>query len=212
MGGGFASEHDLESRVAVTDYDSPTVDEYAEIVTTAFRDAMKANSLSIDGLLLEVEPGRALHNETGIHLTRVHVVKHETAAIDRVWAETDTSEVFLSIGSLNVKPPFKYVVANKADKEKSEKADVVGITCNYECLMEQADVPQLESDDIIALLNTGSYIEPYTCNFNALPRPGMVLVSGDKANWVKRPETQDEVFARDVVPDHLQGIGPAVES
>ena len=40
----------------------------------------------------------------------------------------------------------------------------------------------------------------------------MVLVSGAKANWVKRPETQDEVFARDVVPDHLQGIGPAVES
>ena len=113
---------------------------------------------------------------------------------------------------MNVKPPFKYVVANKADKEKSEKAYVVGITCNYECLMEQADVPQLESDEIIALLNTGSYIEPYTCNFNALPRPGMVLVSGDKANWVKRQETQDEVFARDVVPDNLQGIGPAVES
>ena len=77
--------------------------------------------------------------------------------------------------------------------------------------MEQAPVPKLESDDIIAFLNTGSYIEPYTCNFNALPRPGMVLVSGDQANWVKRPETQDEVFARDVVPEHLQGIGPVVK-
>lgn len=208
VGGGFAAEHDLESRVAVTDYASPTVDDYAETVTNAFRDAMKENGLSIDGLLLEVEPGRALHNETGIHLTRVHVVKHETATIDRVWAETDTSEVFLGIGSLNVTPPFKYVVANKADQEASDKVDVVGITCNYECLMEQAPVPQLESDDIIAFLNTGSYIEPYTCNFNALPRPGMVLVSGDQAHWVKRPETQDEVFARDVVPDHLEGIGP----
>jgi diaminopimelate decarboxylase len=211
VGGGFAAEHDLESRVAVTDYHSPTVDDYAETVTTTFRDAMKENGLSVDGLLLEVEPGRALHNETGIHLAKVHVVKHETATIDRIWAETDTSEVFLGIGSLNVTPPFKYVVANKADQEATEKIDVVGITCNYECMMEQAPVPQIEPGDIFAFLNTGSYIEPYTCNFNALPRPGMVLVSGDKANWVKRPETLDDVFGRDMVPEHLAGIGPEVK-
>ena len=56
-------------------------------------------------------------------------------------------------------------------------------------------------------MNTGSYIEPYTCNFNALPRPGMVLVSGDRAEWIKRPETLDEVFARDIIPGHLADIG-----
>jgi len=208
VGGGFAAEHDLESRVAVTDYATPTVEEYAKTVTTAFRDAMRENGLSTQGLLLEVEPGRALHNETGIHLTKVHVIKHETASIDRVWAETDTSEVFLSVGSLNVTAPFQYLVANKADREANSKVDIAGITCNYECLAEQAPVPALESGDIIAFLNTGSYIEPYTCNFNALPRPGMILVSGDQANWVKRPETQAEVFARDQVPEYLEHIGP----
>ena len=210
VGGGFAAEHDLESRVAVTDYTTPTVEEYAETVTTAFRDAMKESELSTEGLLLEVEPGRALHNETGIHLTRVHVIKHETASIERKWAETDTSEVFLSVGSLNVRPPFQYVIANKADQEAADKIDIAGITCNYECLAEQAPVPPLESGDIIAFLNTGSYIEPYTCNFNALPRPGMVLVNGDQAHWVKRPETQDEVFSRDLVPEYLKDIGPSV--
>ena len=35
----------------------------------------------------------------------------------------------------------------------------------------------------------------------------MVLVSGDSAAWVKRPETQDEVFARDIIPDHLAAVG-----
>jgi diaminopimelate decarboxylase len=210
VGGGFAAEHDYESRVAVTDYPSPTVEEYAETVTTAFREAMREHKLGTDGLLLEVEPGRALHNETGIHLTKVHVVKHETTNIDRLWAETDTSEVFLSVGSLNVKPPFQYVVANKANQDAVEKVDIVGITCNYECLAEQAPVPELASGDIIAFLNTGSYIEPYTCNFNALPRPGMVLVSGNRASWVKRPETLDDVFRRDLVPDYLKDIGPSV--
>ena len=43
-------------------------------------------ALATEGLILEAEPGRALHNETGIHLATVHVVKHETENIDRVWA------------------------------------------------------------------------------------------------------------------------------
>ena len=161
----------------------------------------------IEQMLIEVEPGRGLHNETGIHLATVHVVKHETEHIDRVWAETDTSEVFLSIGGLNVTPPFDYLFANKADAEMSEVADIAGLTCNYECLVEQAPVPPLEPGDVLTFLNTGAYIEPYTCNFNALPRPGMVLVDGDRAEWVKRPETLGEVFARDIVPDHLTDIG-----
>ena len=205
IGGGFAAEHDIESRVPVTDYETPSVESYAKVCVGAFREAMTKNGLNLNGITLEVEPGRALHNETGIHLTKVHVMKHETAAIDRKWAETDTSEVFLSIGGLNVTPAFDYVVVNKADEKLDDKADIVGITCNYECLAEQAPVPSsLESGDVLAFLNTGSYIETYTCNFNGLPRPGMVLVNGDKVNWIKRTETQDEVFARDEVPSYLE--------
>jgi len=207
IGGGFAAEHDIESRVAVTDYETPTIEAYAEFCTNTFREAMNEHGMSTEGIIFEAEPGRALHNETGLHLAKIHVVKHETANIDRYWAETDTSEVFLSIGSLNVKPPFNYVIANKADQPDEIKADLVGITCNYECMAEQADVPMLENGDILSFLNTGSYIEVYGCNFNALPRPAMVLVNGDKAELVKRRETLDEVFGRDEVPERLKNLG-----
>lgn len=206
IGGGFAAEHDIESRVAVTDYETPTIEEYAQYTTNVFREAMQANGMSTDGLIFEAEPGRALHNETGLHLATIHVVKHETANIDRYWAETDTSEVFLGIGSLNVDPPFKYVIANKADQPDEIKADLVGITCNYECMAEQAPVPMLENGDTLAFLNTGSYIEVYGCNFNALPRPAMILVNGDKAELIKRRETVDDVFARDIIPERLVNI------
>jgi diaminopimelate decarboxylase len=209
FGGGMAAILDRETRVAVTDYESPSIDDYARVITDTFRREMTASGFDVNGMLIEVEPGRGLHNETGIHVARVHVVKHETENIDRYWLETDTSEVFLSIGGLNVEPPFDYLFANKAGAESTGVADIAGITCNYECLVEQAPVPDIEPGDILTFLNTGSYIEPYTCNFNALPRPGMVLVSGDSAEWIKRPETQDEVFARDIIPEHLEAIGGA---
>ena len=73
---------------------------------------------------------------------------------------------------------------------------------------ENAPVPEsMAPGDIIAFLNTGSYIEVYTCNFNALPRPATVLVSGDKAEVIKRAETLEDVFGRDIVPDRLANIG-----
>ncbi|MCO4759665.1 MAG: hypothetical protein KC477_16710, partial [Oceanospirillaceae bacterium] len=71
-------------------------------------------------------------------------------------------------------------------------------------LYQQVPVPELETGDIIAMLNTGAYIEPMAANFNALPRPGMVLVNGDQADMIKRHETLDDVFARHVVPARLR--------
>jgi diaminopimelate decarboxylase len=77
------------------------------------------------------------------------------------------------------------------------------MTCNLEVLFYQVMTPDLEVDDIVTLLYTGSYIEPCAQNFNALPRPGMILVKDDIAEWIKRPETVDDVLARDVVPERI---------
>lgn len=72
-----------------------------------------------------------------------------------------------------------------------------------EVLFHDVCTPDLAIGDTLVLLYTGSYIEPCTQNFNALPRPGIVLVSGDQAELVKRAETIDDVFARDIVPDRF---------
>ncbi|MEH6471299.1 MAG: alanine racemase [Halopseudomonas sp.] len=203
FGGGFAAPQDRETRVAITDYPTPTLDEYAQTLCQSFRTAMQGHDLAIAGITLEAEPGRALHNETGIHLTRVHNTKKESGTIEHRWAEVDTSEVFLGIHGVNPTPPFDYVVANKADAVATESSDIVGITCNAEWLYQQVAVPPLAAGDLIAMLNTGAYIEPMAANFNALPRPGMVLVSGDQADLIKRAETLDDVFARHQVPERL---------
>ncbi|MBL4712672.1 MAG: hypothetical protein JKX75_09305 [Gammaproteobacteria bacterium] len=203
FGGGFAASLDKETQVAQTNYATPTVEDYAKSMTSAFRSRMTEANLSTKGIMIQVEPGRATHNQTGLHLTTVKNIKHETKNINHTWAEVDTSEVFLGIHGVNPTPPFDYIVASKADEPNEMTCDIVGMTCNAEWLFENVTVPNLCEDDVIALLNTGSYIEPMAANFNALPRPGMVLISGDKCNIIKRHETVDEVFSRQVIPAYL---------
>ena len=77
--------------------------------------------------------------------------------------------------------------------------DVVGLTCNAEMLSLDAKLPELSVGDVLAIYPTGAYLEPMAANFNALPRPGSVLLDQGSARLVKRHETVDDVFARDII-------------
>jgi diaminopimelate decarboxylase len=96
------------------------------------------------------------------------------------------------------------MVANKGDQEKTITTDIVGLTCNAERLCNQVETPVLEEGDVIVLLDTGSYIEAMAANFNALPRPGTVLVSDNSVELIKRHETIDDLFERDIIPQRLK--------
>ncbi len=67
-------------------------------------------------------------------------------------------------------------------------------------------LPGLVPGDIVAFLDTGAYQEAASSNFNALPRPASVLVCDDDAELVKRAETVDDVFRRDVIPERLREV------
>ncbi|MBY6197358.1 diaminopimelate decarboxylase family protein [Vibrio hangzhouensis] len=200
FGGGFPSFPDTDTDVMIKRYEGPELEEYAQVITDTLRDTMNLVGLSCKGVVIEVEPGRGLHCDTGIHLTTVKNTKFEQMNRPRRWAELDTSEVFLGIPGLNEEPPFDYIFANKCDLENEIETDLVGQTCNAELLFNQVKAPTLESGDVIALLNTGAYTEPMAANFNALPRPGTLLVCGSEADMIKRHETINEVYSRDELP------------
>ncbi len=204
LGGGFPSVPDCDTDVYVREVGGPSLEDYAETITRTLRKTLEEVGMNASGILIEVEPGRGLHTDTGVHLSRVCNIKEEQENRPRRWVEIDTSEVFLGIGGLNEEPPFEFIFADKVDQPHAKCSDVVGQTCNAEQLFSQIMVPDLEEGDIMALLNTGAYIEPMAANFNALPRPGTVLVCGDQAELIKRHETVDDVFARDIIPIRLK--------
>jgi diaminopimelate decarboxylase len=123
------------------------------------------------------------------------------------WVETDTTEMFLS-DSIVEHCRWTAIVAGKADAPATQTADIVGISCGFDVIVHQTSLPEVGPGDVLAFLDTGAYQDACSNNFNALPRPATVLVHGREAEIIKRAETVEDVFHRDVVPDRLRPVRP----
>ena len=159
--------------------------------------------MALAGVALEIEPGRALHADTGIHLTRVVNLKQQREPLAWSWVETDTTEMFL-LDLLVEHCHFPLVAATRMSEPAGPAVDVVGCSCGFDLLARQVHLPAVELGDTLAFLDTGAYEDACAANFNALPRPAIALVRGSEAEIVRRAETIDDVFARDVVPERLR--------
>ena len=181
----------------------PTIEEYAEGITTTLRSELRRSGISTEGIILQIEPGRSMYGNAGIHLSTVLKTKYQTRPIKWNWILLDTTYFFMTGGVLE-NNLHKIIWANKADEKPVKLADVVGRSCFADRMFPEMRVPEVEPGDIVAVLDTGAYQEVSACNFNAMPRPSTVLVHGAQAEIIKRGETQDEVFSRDIIPDRLK--------
>ncbi len=208
LGGGFATRRDPTGRATPRGMKrsaedlAPPIEAYAEALTTTLRSELARRGIASKGKVLEVEPGRSLFADAGIHLTTVRHLKAQAEPMPWRWVETDTTEMFLLDGLVEHNR-WTPLVANRAAAPAMQAADVVGISCGFDVIVHQASLPAVEPGDVIAFLDTGAYQDACSNNFNGLPRPATVLVHGDKAEVVKRAETVEDVFRRDVIPRRL---------
>ena len=201
VGGGIPSPRDPTGRALEREVAPPApLDAYARATGDALAAGLRDAGLDPGGIALEVEPGRALYGDAGVHLTRVLHVKRDGA---RTFVETDTSEAFLPDGL--VEHNAWTVLAADAPEATGPPVDVVGRSCGFDVLAPAAALPAVAPGDVLVVLDTGAYQDATSSTFNALPRPATVLVTGARAEVVKRAETLDEVLARDVVPVRLGG-------
>jgi diaminopimelate decarboxylase len=200
VGGGMPSPRDPTSP---TGQMAPAAAVYAKAIGGTLGAELARHGIDPAGIALEVEPGRSLYADTGVHLTRVRNVKEQHAPIAWRWVECDTTEMFVA-DLLIEHARFPVRVASRAAQAPVLTADLVGISCGFDVLASQVELPAVAAGDVVALLDTGAYQDACASNFNALPRPGTVLVSGDRAEWIKQPETVQQVFARDVIPERLR--------
>ena len=181
---------------------APEVDDYARVVAGAVSDTLQRAGVDLKGVKLQVEPGRATYGDTVLHACRVKKVKRQTWPMKLNWVLTDTTMFFFSYSFFEFNL-HDYCVANKAAEKPTQIADVVGHSCYADRLLPWVPLPEVEEGDVIAFFDAGAYTDSSAGNFNALPRPATVLVSGESATVIRRGEEITDVFQRDVIPDFL---------
>ena len=182
---------------------APSIEEYAVACTHTLRQELPKQGIDTKDLMLQLEPGRAIHGNAGIHLTTVQSIKRLETPIRWKLVIVDTTEFWFTGGRYE-HHLHDYVFANKPHAPMVDKADIIGRSCYGDRLMPTVPIPDVEVGDILALLDTGAYQEVSMSNFNAIPRPATVLVTGDSAAIIRRRETEEDVLRRDVIPEHLR--------
>ncbi len=190
---------------------APSIEAYAEICTTTLLEALGRHGVPTKGLMLQLEPGRSVHGNAGVHLTTVEAVKKMRAPIGWNHITVDTSEFWLTGGRFE-HHLHDYCAANRMNDPATIKADVVGRSCYGDRLLGAVRLPDLQVGDLLALLDTGAYQEVSASNFNAMPRPAAVMVNGSEACVIRRAENLEDVFARDQLPAHLERKAPTSEA
>lgn len=183
---------------------APCIEDYARVCTGTLMHELPRHGIDTKGLMLQIEPGRGLFGNAGVHLTTVTNIKRLKTPIRWNVVIVDTTEFFFTGGRFEHNL-HEYLFANKTDAPMIDKADITGRSCFEDRIMPSVPIPEVEVGDLLAVLDTGAYQEASMSNFNAIPRPATVLVTGDRAVIIRRRETEEDVLSRDVIPVHLTG-------
>jgi diaminopimelate decarboxylase len=147
-----------------------------------------------------IEPGRALSGPSQILLLGVKSVierRRRTAAVCDGGA--------LSLSHLLLAEYHAVFVATKAGAAEAKKYSLYGsLPTPLDLVAAQRMLPRLSTGDVIAVMDTGAYFTSLGNNF-AGPRPAIVMLEDGKAALIRRRETFDDLFARDIWPE--AGIG-----
>jgi diaminopimelate decarboxylase len=199
LGGGFAeirdpSSHNLNNLAA-------SAEDYADNVCQGIRKG--CNEFNFPFPKLWVEPGRHLIGSTTVLISRVGNVKRTPGVC--TWVHTDASTNFLS-GAIRHNGMSYHMLAGTRARDKAvETVDIVGPNCAGDLIQPRRKMPKLERGDLLIFLDVGAYNTVYANQFNCIPRPASVLVSGKHTDIVCERETLQDVFAHQQVPARLLG-------
>lgn len=150
------------------------------------------------GIELRLEPGGHLLMDVGWLVARVVAVRPASGA-RRATVVTDASTnhlpsipLYSALHPVSVarrRPPGGDRVAYRVTGNLMQAGDV---------LDEAAELPRVTPGDLLLLGNAGAYAASRATTFNGRPRPAEALVTSGRLLALRRAETVEDLFARDL--------------
>ena len=205
LGGGFRSGGKvlLSTPGAAGDlalHNLPDPSHYADAIFSTIEEDLDVDEMP----LIQFETGGYQIANSVVMLTSVSEIKDVWTSPPRRYVVVDGSMMmFVSRGMMRVGHPVLPARSPDRAAVPNMPVEVVGQTCVYDSIAEDVVLPETERGDVLVLLNQGAYCETESTQFNAFPRPEVVLLDAGTATVVKRRETLDDLSAREVIPAAL---------
>jgi len=196
MGGGFASSNTLKGAYLPGSDISPSINEFAEAITTALINSdFPQNKLP----LLILETGRALIDDAAYLLGSVITNKR---------LSDGRRSTILDIGVNILFTSFWYdhkITPAQPFTQYTEDTVLYGPLCmNIDVVRENINLPLLNKGDQVVIHNVGAYNMTQWMQFITL-RPAIVMIDMEhKAHLIRENETLDNMLQLEHVPDHLK--------
>jgi diaminopimelate decarboxylase len=145
---------------------------------------------------LVVEPGRSIAGPAGVTLYTAGSIKDIPGVRRYVAVDGGMGD--------NIRPKLygaRYEVFKAARPEApaAGKVTIAGKYCeSTDILITDAELPEIESGDILCLPATGAYCLAMASNYNGMPRPAVVMVRDGVARVIRRRETLEDLLLAEV--------------
>jgi diaminopimelate decarboxylase len=145
---------------------------------------------------LVVEPGRSIAGPAGVTLYTAGSVKDIPGVRRYVAVDGGMGD--------NIRPKlygarYEVLKAAEPDAAATGLVTIAGKYCeSTDILISDAELPPVESGDILCLPATGAYCLAMASNYNGMPRPAVVMVKDGAARVIRRRETLDDLVLTEV--------------
>jgi diaminopimelate decarboxylase len=188
LGGGFGIAYTEED-------DAPEVKDLAQSLRQIVDWQCRAAGLARPRLT--VEPGRAIVGPSTVSLYTVGTIKDVDGLRTYVSVDGGMSD---NIRTALYDASYACALASRASAAAPMLARVVGKHCESgDIVVRHGYLPaDLAPGDLLAVPATGAYCRSLASNYNHVPRPAVVAVSGGAAREIVRRETMDDLLSLDV--------------
>jgi diaminopimelate decarboxylase len=196
MGGGFASKNTLKGSYLPGADTVPTIDQFAEAISTAL---LNAGFVEKDLPLLILESGRALIDEAGYLLGSVIANKRLSDGRRASIMDFGVNILFTAFWyDHKISPAQEF-------SSYTEDTVMYGPLCmNIDVVRSNVTLPPLKKDDHVVVHTVGAYNMTQWMQFISM-RPSVVLLGIDgKTHLIRSKETLDNIEANEVMPDFLK--------
>jgi diaminopimelate decarboxylase len=190
LGGGFGINYTAAD-------DAPEIEFFAAEISSEV--AKQCKELGVPVPVLCFEPGRVISGPAGVTIYNIGTIKdvqlssgyRKYVSIDGGMSDNPRPSLYSA--------DYSAVLASRSSPVEPVISRVVGKHCESgDIVVRDCYLPKdISPNDLLAVASTGAYCHSLSSNYNYLPRPAMIAVSGGKVKLLMRAETEAEMLSRD---------------